>query len=129
MPRVAAAFFGAGLVFVIAGMALGEYMGAHNDFLYAPVHAHMNLLGWVTPALCGTFYALTRETYSPRLAWTTFGLLTMGVLIMIPTLAMLLKTGDTATWGPLAGLAGGICILGMLTFAISVFGELVRKRS
>ena len=80
-------------------------------------------------ALRNLFYALTRETYSPRLAWTTFGLLTTGVLIMIPTLAMLLKTGDTATWGPLTGPAGGLAILGMLTFAISVFGELVRKRS
>ena len=103
-------------------------MGANNDFLYAPVHAHINLIGWVTLALCGTFYTLTRDTYSPRLAWITFGLIATGVLVMIPTLSLLLKTGDSATWGPLAGLAGGIVLLGMLTFAISVFGELVRKR-
>ena len=128
MPRVAAAFFASAVVFVIAGMLLGEYMGANNDFLYAPVHAHINLLGWVTLALCGTFYTLTRDTYSLRLAWTTFSLVTTGVLLMIPTLAMLLKTGDSATWGPLAGLTGGITMLGMLTFAISVFGELMRKR-
>ncbi len=128
MPRVAAAFFALGVVFVIAGMCLGEYMGATNNFLYAPVHAHINLIGWVTLALCGTFYTLTRDTYSPRLAWITFGLIATGVLMMIPTLTLLLKTGDSATWGPLAGLAGGIALLGMLTFAISVFGELLRKR-
>ena len=128
MPRVAAAFFALGVVFAIAGMCLGEYMGANNNFLYAPVHAHINLIGWVTLALCGTFYTLTRDTYSPRLAWITFGLIATGVLVMIPTLSMLLKTGDSATWGPLAGVAGGIVLLGMLTFAISVFGELVRKR-
>ena len=114
MPRVAAAFFALGVVFVIAGMCLGEYMGANNNFLYAPVHAHINLLGWVTLALCGTFYTLTRDTYSPRLAWITFGLIATGVLVMIPTLTLLLKTGDSATWGPLAGLAGGIVLLGML---------------
>jgi AcrR family transcriptional regulator len=56
-------------------------------------------------------------------------LMTTGVLMMSPTLTMLLKTGDSTTWGPLAGLAGGATVLGMLTFAVSVFGELVRKRS
>jgi hypothetical protein len=78
MPRVAAAFFASGVVFVIVGMVLGEYMGANNDFLYSPVHAHINLVGWVTLGLCGTFYTLMRDTYSPRLAWITFALLTTG---------------------------------------------------
>jgi hypothetical protein len=54
-------------------------------------------------------------------------LVTTGVPLMIP--ALLLKTGDSATWGPFAGLAGGIALLGMLTFAVWVFGEVVRKRS
>jgi len=83
MPKVSAAFFLVGALLVLAGMALGEYMASHNDFTLMPVHAHANLLGWVTLALFGTFYALTKETYSPRLAWINFILSAGGVLITL----------------------------------------------
>jgi hypothetical protein len=129
MPRVSAAFFALGALLLLGGMGLGQYMGASEDFAFAPVHAHINLLGWVTLALFGTFYALTRDTYSPRLAWTNFVLSAVGVLAMIPMLAIMLKTGDNATWGPRLGIAGGIAILGLLVFLISVTRELVRKRA
>jgi len=55
-----------------------------------PVHAHLNLLGWVTVALYGTFYALTHASLKPRLAWTNFVLSAIGVVVMIPSLALYL---------------------------------------
>ena len=129
MPRVSAAFFAVAALLLLGGMALGQYMGATENFQLAPVHAHINLLGWVTMALYGTFYALTRGTMSDGLAWTNFVLSTVGVLTMIPTLTMLLTSGDSAKWGPIAGVTGGIAMLGLLVFMISVFRELFRKRS
>jgi LPXTG-motif cell wall-anchored protein len=42
---------------------------------------------------------------------------------------MLLKTGDNAKWGPIAGIAGGLAMLGALIFAASAFRELVRRRA
>ncbi len=38
-------FFIAGIVFVLLGMILGMWMGMNEDFTYAPVHAHLNLVG------------------------------------------------------------------------------------
>jgi len=103
-------------------------MGAHNDFTLAPLHAHINLLGWVTLALYGTFYTLTKDTYSPRLAWTNFLLSTIGILAMIPILHLLLTTADGPTkYGPMAGAAGGIALLGLLVFLVSAVREVVRK--
>jgi len=129
MPKVSAAFFLVGALLVLCGMGLGEYMGAHQDFTLAPLHAHINLLGWVTLALYGTFYALTKETYSPRLAWINFWLSTIGVLAMIPVLYLTLTAPDGGTkYGPLAGATGGIAALGLLVFLISVFREFARKR-
>src|SRR5690348_15436275 len=64
MPRVSAAFFVTGGLLLLSGMMLGEYMGAHENFTLSPLHAHINLLGWVTLALYGTFYTLTKDTYS-----------------------------------------------------------------
>jgi hypothetical protein len=129
MPRVSAAFYLVGVLLVIGGMCLGEYMAANENFTLAPLHAHINLLGWVTLALFGTFYALTKETYSPKLAWINFVLSVGGILGMIPALYMILTAPDGAkTYGPLAGAAGGAAILGTLVFLYSVFRELARKR-
>lgn len=129
MPRVSAAFFVTGALLLLGGMILGEYMGAHEDFVLSPLHAHINLLGWVTLALYGTFYTLTKDTYSPRLAWTNYALSSVGVLAMIPMLALLLAAPDGAKrYGALAGAAGGIAMLGLLVFLISAFRELLRDR-
>jgi hypothetical protein len=42
----------------VAGMALGIVMGAREDFTLAPVHAHLNLVGFVTLALFGIAYRI-----------------------------------------------------------------------
>jgi hypothetical protein len=128
MPRVSAAFFAIASLMLLAGMALGEYMGAKEDFALAPAHAHLNLLGWVTMALYGTFYALTRGTMSIPLAWTNFILSAAGGIAMPVTLTMLLISGDTAHWGPIVGACGGVAMLGLLVFLVSVFRELFRAR-
>ena len=127
MPRVAAAFFAFGVLCVLGGMGWGMHMGAANDFAMAPVHAHLNLLGWVTMALYGTFYTLTSATLSERLAWINFILSALGTLLMIPALAMYLHTGDHKY---IPGLMAGeiLTVLGMLIFAISVVRELLRRR-
>lgn len=130
MPRVSAAFYTMGALLLLGGMMLGEYMGANNDFTLAPLHAHINLLGWVTLALFGTFYAFTKDTYSPKLAWTNFVLSSAGVLAMIPALHLVLTApGGEAKYGALAGAAGGVALLGLIVFLISAVRELVRKRT
>lgn len=129
MPRVSAAFYLVGVLLVLSGMALGEYMASHQDFTLMPVHAHANLLGWVTLALFGTFYALTKDTYSPKLAWLNFFLSAGGVLLTLPLLWMALAMPDGETkYGPMVGAAAGITILGMLVFLVSVWREFTRKR-
>jgi len=128
MPRISAAFFAIGVVCVLCGMLFGMWMGAHGDFAAAPAHAHLNLIGWVTSALYGTFYALTRETLSAKLAWTNFILSAIGILVMIPSLFLLLLNGNDPKFEP--GITAGsiFVLLGMATFAVSVFKELTRAR-
>lgn len=127
MPRVAAAFFVTGALFVLVGMVLGGFMGAHEDFRLTPVHAHINLVGWVTMALYGTFYALTAKTMSKRLAWTNYVLGTVAVLIMAPFLAAYLLTQNKAYLGAVIG-GEMLALLGMITFLVSAVRELLRKR-
>ena len=48
--RVSQFCFFAAAVFALTGMSLGIAMGMREDFTLAPVHAHINLLGWVSLA-------------------------------------------------------------------------------
>jgi hypothetical protein len=110
-------------------MLYGMLMARANDFTLAPAHAHLNLLGGVLMAIFGTFYALTRETYSPRMAWLNFLVSAAGVVLTIPALVMLLQTNDEAKYGPYTGAGSGLVVIGLLIFGISVLRELFRKRA
>ena len=129
MPRVSAAFFAIGVLYVLAGMAWGMHMGEANDFTMAPAHAHLNLLGWVTMALYGTFYALTRDTMSSRLAWANLIVSALGVLVMIPGLALYLGSSNDQKYIPIIVVGEVLTVLGMLIFGASVARELLRKPS
>jgi uncharacterized membrane protein len=108
-------------------MLWGMHMGATNDFTLAPAHAHLNLVGWVTMALYGTFYALTRGTMSARLAWINFVLALLGGLVLIPSLTLFLSSNDSRII-PAMIVGEVLTVLAMLVFAISVFRELFRRR-
>jgi hypothetical protein len=127
MPRVSAAFFAMTVIYLMIGMIWGEYMGASEDHLLFPAHAHLNLVGGVLSAIFGTFYALTQATMSPRLAWTNFAVSTLGVVLFIPALITILK-GDM-TFLPVNIAGELLSMLGILIFGVSVLRELVRART
>ena len=54
--RVAYFCFVAAAVAALCGMSLGIFMGIRGDFTLVPVHAHINLLGWVSLALYGLYH-------------------------------------------------------------------------
>jgi ABC-type proline/glycine betaine transport system permease subunit len=128
MPRVSATFYLLSCLCLLIGMGWGMHMAQSSDFIMAPAHAHLNLLGGVLSAIFGTFYALTRETYSPRLAWINFLLSLIAVVVTIPALAMLLMTNDDAKYGPVTGIGSAVMVLSLLTFTISVVREVMRRR-
>lgn len=41
---------------MLAGVVMGVGMGIAHDFRLAPVHAHLNLVGWTSLALFGLVY-------------------------------------------------------------------------
>ncbi len=52
---------------LVVGVSMGVYMGATHDYILAPVHAHMNLLGWASLALFGLAYRSYPEL---GMSWT-----------------------------------------------------------
>lgn len=70
-----------------SGMVLGIAMGMLQDFRLTPVHAHVNLLGWVSLALYGLFYQAVPEAAAGLLPRLHFWLATIGPLLMCGSLA------------------------------------------
>ncbi|MAZ18896.1 MAG: hypothetical protein KAH44_07330 [Oricola sp.] len=121
MPRVSSLFFKTAILFLIAGIAIGLKMsisGVHN---VTGAHAHCNLLGWVTMALMGTYYTLAPSKAEGRLPVIQYGVYTLGVLIMIPSLYMLLLGNPQYEPGVAAGSL--ITFAGVFLFAFVIFSK------
>jgi hypothetical protein len=127
MPRVSLAFFSAAALYGLIGMSWGMHMGATQDHSMMAAHAHLNLLGWATMAVYGIVYALAGSRLASWLGWTTFALSNLGVILMIPTLALILKYGELPQYIGVI-VAGELLTLGgMLFFAVSVWSLLLKS--
>ncbi len=121
MPRVSQLFFKTATVFFLIGIILGLQMGISGDHAAFPAHAHLNLLGWVTSAIFGIYYALNPARAEGRLPMIQFAIFTIGVIIMIPALYFL-NLGNTAM-EPLVGIGSFIVLAGVVLFAAVVFSN------
>ena len=68
MNRLDQKFLLLGAIMLTAGVALGIVMGFRHDFSLAPVHAHINLVGWASLSLFGIVYKLYPQMAKSRLA-------------------------------------------------------------
>ena len=126
MPKVADLFFKTAIVFLIAGIGIGLQMSISQNHDVIGAHAHINLLGWVTSAIFGGYYALNPAKAAGRIAMIHYGVYTIGVAVMTVSLYALLK-GNAAAEAPLA-VASLIVLAGVLIFAWVLFAP-ARTRS
>lgn len=125
MPRISRLYFMTAIAFLLAGILIGLQMAISGDHSVMGAHAHINLLGWVTSALFGVYYALNKEK-AGRLAFVQFGVYTAGVLVMTPALYLLLR-GNPAM-EPIVATGSLIAFAGVALFAFIVFTD-VRSKS
>lgn len=109
----------AAVVYFIMGAGLGIYMGASGDHVLIPVHAHFNLLGWVSLALIGLIYRQFPVAGSHQLAKVQFWLHNAGLLVAMSMLIGSLR-GNTAL-EPIIGVASVVIGASVVLFAINVF--------
>src|SRR5579859_8045731 len=107
-----------GVLFALVGMAMGIQMGVSEDFKLAPVHAHINLVGYVTMFLAGLFYR-GRAIGESKLAKTHLGLSILGMaLLPIGITGRILD----APWAvPVVGSGSLLTLAAMLAFTVAVF--------
>lgn len=74
-------------LYLLAGMTLGVVMGATHQFALAPVHAHINLLGWTLLALAGLILARFPHLAETRLAKAFFWVYNLSLPLSMVLLA------------------------------------------
>jgi membrane protein required for beta-lactamase induction len=84
------AFFGAAAFYAMVGVTWGLAMSISKHHETYSAHAHLNLLGWVSLALMGTFYALLGQRVANWVKLANFVLSNVGVVCMISGLFMYL---------------------------------------
>lgn len=114
MQRISVWFLVAAATCMVVGVSMGIAMGILHDFHLAPVHAHLNLLGWASLGLMGLTYRAWPELAAARgLALTQFVLSTgaavlfpIGIYLSIEHHQPMLAIGMAMVW-----LAGAVLFL------------------
>lgn len=111
------------VLFVVLGVALGYYMGATHDFTVSPVHAHINLLGWVSMFLYGLFYRAFPEAAQGWLPKAHLTLAALGLPVMMIGLTVaVLQIKSLLALSQILLIAGPtLVVLGMVAWAVIVF--------
>ncbi len=127
MMSVSNNFLRLGVLSALVGMSLGVWMGANEDFVLRPVHAHINLLGFASMMLFGLFYRAFPAAARGWLPMAHFALSVLGFLILMPTLALMLLGRPFFVPGLVASEI--MLVLSMLLFVIIVFMATMKKEA
>jgi drug/metabolite transporter (DMT)-like permease len=104
----------------LIGMALGIVMGIRQDFVLAPAHAHLNLLGFVTLFLSALYYRAFPQAAASRLALYQAVVSVAGAILFPAGIACVLLGGHDR-FEPVV-VAGALTVFaGMLLFAVIVY--------
>ncbi|MBF8297125.1 MAG: hypothetical protein HW389_3670 [Bacteroidetes bacterium] len=88
MNKITVWFIKCAMVYFLAAVILGLYMLVSNTlYPYMPIHAHFNLLGWISMMIYGVAYHVLprfsgKPLYSDRLAEWQFWFANIGLLGM-----------------------------------------------
>jgi hypothetical protein len=108
-----------GAVILLVGMLAGIAMGIQQNFVLAPAHAHLNLVGGVLLFLFGLYYRLIPAAGSSTLAKVQGWLHIIGAILFPVGVAVVLLKGPSFEAAPIAGSL--IVVAAMALFVVIVF--------
>jgi hypothetical protein len=107
------------LVVLLVGMLAGIAMGIQQNFMLAPAHAHLNLIGGVLLFLFGLYYRLVPAAGTSTLAKVQGWLHMIGAVLFPAGVAVVLLKGPSFEAAPIAGSL--IVVAAMALFVVIVF--------
>ena len=106
------------VVYLMLGMGMGMAMGITHHFEYAPVHAHINLLGWASLALVAMIYHAYPQAALTGLARWHYWLHVTGLPIFMIGQFLLLSHHERVEW--LVATGAAITFAGLALFAVNL---------
>ncbi len=107
------------VVVLLFGMLAGIVMGIQQDFVLAPAHAHLNLIGGVLLFVFGLYYRLVPAAGTTVLAKVQGWLHMTGAILFPAGVAIVLVKGPSLIAAPIVGSL--IVTAAMALFAVIVF--------
>lgn len=106
-------------LYLAAGVTLGIAMAASHNHAEAPLHAHLNLLGFVTLTLAALWYRAQPEAADTKLAKMHFVLHNLGLPVMSGGLFFLLRGEPAAE--PVVAIGSTVVAVGVACFVVNVW--------
>lgn len=119
-------FLRLGALSALVGMSLGVWMGANQDFVLRPVHAHINLIGFASMMLFGLFYRAFPAAGRGWMPMAHFVLSVVGFLILMPSLTLMLLARPLFAPGMIASeimLVASIALFVVIVFKATMTKE------
>ena len=123
MIKMDQVFLALGASYLVIGMGLGIHMGAAHDFQFAPVHAHINLVGFASHSIFGIAYRLWPDMQKSLLAKLHFWLFVGAAPLFMIGIAVALKTESEV----LVIGTSLLLIVAALGFCINVWRTVLRS--
>lgn len=120
-------FLRLGALSALVGMSLGVWMGANENFVLRPVHAHINLLGFASMMLFGLFYRAFPAAGRGWMPMAHFVLSVIGFLILMPSLTLMLLGKPLFVPGMIASEI--MLVASMALFVVIVFKATMTKEA
>jgi hypothetical protein len=114
-------------LYLAAGITLGIAMAASHNHAEAPLHAHLNLLGFVTLTLAALWYRGQPAAVDTKLAKAHFVLHNLGLPVMTAGLFFLLRGEPAAE--PVVAIGSTIVAAGIACFVVNVWRFTADRRS
>lgn len=106
-------------LYLAAGVTLGIAMAASHNHIEAPLHAHLNLLGFVTLTLAALWYRAQPEASATKLAKMHFVLHNLGLPVMSGGLFFLLRGEPAAE--PVVAIGSTVVAAGIACFVVNLW--------
>ncbi len=126
MQGIGKAFFASALIYGVLGMLLGLHMGISQNHAQMPTHAHIMVIGWLSFAVFGFFYAHYGSAVSQTLARVHLWLAQLSLAGLVIGL-WLLYSGQTQ-FEPVVALSSITYAVSFLIFAAAAL-PVLRTRS
>lgn len=84
------------IAFMVVGVMFGIYMSATHKIELAPLHAHINLVGWASMGIFAALYKVFPALEESKLAPYHYWVYTVGFVLMMISLFGLLGGGGEA---------------------------------